>query len=33
MGLAMTSKDQASLNDVYKLLKDADDSKQTSYIL
>jgi len=33
MRLAMTSKDQASLNDVYKLLKDVDDSKQTSYIL
>ena len=33
MGLAMTPKDQASLNDVYKLLKDQDDSKQTSYIL
>ena len=33
MVLVMTSKDQASLNDVYELLKDADDSKQTSYIL
>ena len=29
----MTSNDQASLNDVYKLLKDPDDSKHTSYIL
>jgi len=28
MGIVMTSKDQASLNDVFKLLKDADDSKQ-----
>ena len=33
MGLAMTPKGQASLNDVYKLLKDQDGFKQTSYIL
>lgn len=33
MGLAMSSKDQASLTDVYKALKDPDSSKQTSYIL
>jgi len=30
MRLAMTSNDQASLNNVYKLLKDPNDSKQTS---
>ena len=33
MGLAMTPKDQASLNDVYKLLQDPKSNKQTSYIL
>ena len=29
----MSSKDQASLTDVYKVLKDPDSSKQTSYAL
>ena len=33
MGLAMSSKDQASLTDVYKVLKVLDSSNQTSYIL
>ena len=33
MGLAMTSKNLASLNDVYSLLQKSDTSKQTSYIL
>ena len=33
MGLAMTPKDLASLNDIYTLLKSSDTSKQTSYIL
>ena len=31
MGLAMSSNDQASLTDVYKVLKDPDSSKQTSH--
>ena len=33
MGLAMTSNDLASLNDVYSLLQPSQSSKQTSYIL
>ena len=33
MGLAMTSRNLASLNDVYSLLQKADAGKQTSYIL
>jgi len=33
MGLAMTPKDLASLNDVYALLKNPEADKQTSYIL
>ena len=33
MGLSMTSKNLASLNDVYSLLHNSDPSKQTSYIL
>jgi len=33
MGLAMTSKNLVSLNDVYSLLQKSDASKQTSYIL
>ena len=33
MGLAMTPKDPASLNDLYTLLHSSDTSKQTSYVL
>ena len=33
MGLAMTPQDLASLNDLYTLLKNPEESKQTSYIL
>ena len=33
MGLAMSSKDQASLTDVYKVLRDPDSCSQTLYIL
>ena len=33
MRLAMTSKDLASLNDIYTLLKNSDTNKQTSYVL
>lgn len=33
MGLAMTSKNLASLNDVYFILQPSESSKQTSYIL
>ena len=32
-GLAMTSKDMSSLNDVYRILKEPDSPSQTSYIL
>lgn len=32
-GLAMTSKDLSSLNDVYRILQQPDSPKQTSYIL
>lgn len=32
-GLAMTSKDLSSLNDVYRILEQPDSPKQTSYIL
>ena len=33
MGLAMTSDDLLSLNDIYKILRDPGANKQTSYIL
>jgi len=33
MGLAMTSDDLSSLNDVYKMLQDPGANKQTSYVL
>ena len=33
MGLAMTHKELASLNDIYQLLKDSETVQQTSYIL
>ena len=33
LGLAMTPDDLYSLNDIYKILKDPDTNKQTSYVL
>lgn len=33
MGLTMTHKDQASLNDIYRLLREPEAAEQTSYIL
>ena len=33
LGLAMTSEDLCSLNDIYKILHDPDTNKQTSYVL